>query len=209
MTLSVDGLDSTLWENALSSNDSSENLERSPSFSKKSITFLKPENNASVLEILKIWKEFAQSFEANTDSIKSSQMSDCTTVIDLVSENLRAHSDFTTFVCKDDDGNEQGFMQTSNELSSVLEIKTLVANPKYFKKGIGSLLLEVAEKIARNENRREIQLGAACTAIPFYRKRGYDINIPPGYYLDAQGRIVDRYGLIHDSFESIFIKRIG
>lgn len=61
--------------------------------------------------------------------------------------------------------------------SEIIKLKQMAIDPTYQGKGIGSKLLQYAEKYAIANNFKEIQLHARCHAQEFYAKFGY---IPQG-----------------------------
>lgn len=53
------------------------------------------------------------------------------------------------------------------------QIRSMAVEPEWQKKGIGSIIINELEKIARAQNAKYVVLNARDTAIPFYEKHGY------------------------------------
>ncbi len=53
------------------------------------------------------------------------------------------------------------------------QIRSMAVEPEWQKKGIGTIIMNELEKIARNKGAKYIVLNARDTAIPFYEKHGY------------------------------------
>ena len=98
---------------------------------------------------------------------------------------IKNHTDYSTFIAEYDDtvvgfiGLIRGHAYEINE--EYIRVASLAVKKKYQNKGIGSKLLEEAEKYAKNANAATIVLNSGIQRInahDFYEKRGY---IKKGY----------------------------
>lgn len=63
----------------------------------------------------------------------------------------------------------------ANPETEPAKIRAMYAHPDHTRKGIGRLLLSLAENAAYKEGFRTFELGATAPGVPFYRQCGYDM----------------------------------
>lgn len=57
-----------------------------------------------------------------------------------------------------------------------IKLRQMAVDPALQGKGVGRMLMQAAEEVARNEKVHLLRLHARCSAIPFYEKLGYSID---------------------------------
>lgn len=65
-------------------------------------------------------------------------------------------------------------------------IRAMYTHPAHVREGVGTAILEAAEKAAREEGFREIEMAATMAGKPFYLARGYIVEAE---WLDQQGDV--------------------
>tara|TARA_B100001175_G_scaffold117414_1_gene99669 strand:- start:4688 stop:5224 length:537 start_codon:yes stop_codon:yes gene_type:complete len=72
------------------------------------------------------------------------------------------------------------------------KIRAMYTHPKWARKGIGTLILELAEKAAFNSGFKKCELMATLSGVNLYKKRGYKIK-EEVIYKSKKGNIVNMF----------------
>ncbi len=100
-----------------------------------------------------------------------------------------------TFICNDSAGNLVGYMATASPYESDnLEVLSIAVDPDYQSQGHGKHMMQHAEAIARQSNKRQVTLATSpenLAALSFYKTLGYEIHeLIENYYGDNTPRYV-------------------
>lgn len=65
-------------------------------------------------------------------------------------------------------------------------IRAMYTHPNHVRRGIGTLVIEAAEKAAQNEGFKALEMAATLAGVPFYKHKGYHIE---SEWFDTYGEV--------------------
>ena len=71
------------------------------------------------------------------------------------------------------DGGPHRLAERMNPATEAAKIRAIFVHPDYARMGLGSLILQHAEEVARQYGFRRAEMGSTLTGLPLYRLKGY------------------------------------
>ena len=155
---------------------------------------IEPKDFPAAAKIASVWGNLANEKMGRAEEGARPKFDDCALICQCISRRLQTGSFDEAYLCKDEDGGEQGMMliKTKKEISSerllyrgqYLEIAYLVTHPRNIRcgenkndpdrvEGAGTALIGFAEKRAGELGREGVYLEGILNAKSFYVKTGF------------------------------------